>query len=104
MPQRAVVLMSSAPISMTTMWIAIFRRSDIVSPKSRRTDYMPKPPPGRRRVQKPQSASKGAGAFRWPVVLITTGIFLRLGIAVASIGTNDAAAWLRFGDEINQHG
>jgi glycosyl transferase family 87 len=38
------------------------------------------------------------------LVLITVGVALRIVLAVISIGTNDAAAWLRFGDEINQHG
>jgi hypothetical protein len=36
--------------------------------------------------------------------LIVVGVLLRLGLASISIGTNDAAAWLRFGDEINQQG
>jgi hypothetical protein len=38
------------------------------------------------------------------ILLIVLGIFLRIALALVSIGTNDAAAWLRFGDEINQHG
>src|ERR1700709_2343917 len=36
--------------------------------------------------------------------LIVLGIILRLGLATISIGTNDAAAWARFGAEINEHG
>ena len=36
--------------------------------------------------------------------LIVFGIALRIGLALISIGTNDAAAWLRFGDEINREG
>jgi len=36
--------------------------------------------------------------------LIAVGILLRIGLALISIGTNDAAAWLRFGDEINRNG
>src|SRR5579859_6154168 len=47
------------------------------------------PPPGRNRL------------WLWLIVL---GIAMRLGLALISIGTNDAAAWLRFGDEINREG
>ena len=36
--------------------------------------------------------------------LILLGVILRIALAGVSIGTNDAAAWLRFGDEINQQG
>ena len=37
-------------------------------------------------------------------VLIGVGVIARLVLAVVSIGSNDAAAWHRFGEEINQYG
>src|SRR5947208_14108287 len=106
MPHSAAPLRSKAPPSMTAIWIAIFWRSDIVGPrsKSRRTNYMPQPLKGRRTPKNIQSTSQAVAGVRWSVALIAGGILLRFAIATISIGTNDAAAWLRFGEEINHHG
>ena len=44
-----------------------------------------------------------AGPRFW-LALIVVGMLARLAVSAISLGTNDAAAWLRFADEINQHG
>jgi Gpi18-like mannosyltransferase len=65
---------------------------------------MPQVSRGRGTIDKQEAEAEALKGTRWSVALIALGIVLRLAIAVTSKGTNDAAAWLRFGDEINQHG
>ena len=38
------------------------------------------------------------------IALIVLGIIIRVLLAIVSVGTDDAVTWMRFGDEIRQHG
>jgi len=61
----------------------------------------------RRKPATPVLSYSPAGASVSPrtcLILIVLGVLLRFTLAFVSIGTNDAAAWLRFADEINHHG
>ena len=64
---------------------------------------MPKPSRKAKLLPPPPVQISRAGPRTW-LVLIVLGIVLRFALAFVSIGTNDAAAWLRFGDEINRQG
>ena len=65
---------------------------------------MPQVSRGRRASHKEQPTADMAGGVRLSIGLILLGIILRLVVSGISKGTNDAAAWFRFGDEINHHG
>jgi hypothetical protein len=56
------------------------------------------------RSRAPEETAPVPESDRLWIGLIVLGIVLRIGLALISIGTNDAAAWLRFGDEINREG
>jgi hypothetical protein len=65
---------------------------------------MPKPKRNRKAIDATPERIAAPSRNRLWLSLIALGIFLRLVLAFVSIGTNDAAAWLRFGNEINQNG
>ena len=70
---------------------------------------MPQPQRKRKKPAKVEKATHEASAFsawrdRLWIALIVLGILLRFAVSAVSTGTNDAAAWLRFGDEINHNG
>ena len=65
---------------------------------------MPKTDRKHRHQSPAPEPSSGRGRQKLWLAMIVLGVVLRLIVAAVSIGSNDAASWLRFGDEINQNG
>jgi len=71
-----------------------------VSQRKRRKRNSSQQPSAPLEYREPQAPARP----RLWLAVIGLGILIRFAISAASLGTNDAAAWIRFGDEIRKYG